>query len=86
MTLLKVLLSRGALRSLRRARPDEAQRIRGALDRLAADPRGPGLDVKNLHGRSGHRLRVGDWRVIFELTGDGIVVKAVRRRGDAYIR
>ena len=84
--MLKVLLSRGALRSLRRARRDEAQRIRGALDRLAGDPRGLNLDVKKLHGRSGHRLRVGDWRVIFELTGDTIVVKAVRRRGDAYKR
>lgn len=84
--MLKVLLSRGALRSLRRARRDEAQRIRGSLDRLAGDPRGLNLDVKKLHGRSGHRLRVGDWRVIFELTGDTIVVKAVRRRGDAYKR
>lgn len=84
--MLKVLLSRGALRSLRRARRDEAQRIRGALHRLASDPRGLDLDVKKLHGRSGHRLRVGDWRVIFELTGDTIVVKAVRRRGDAYKR
>ena len=84
--MLKVLLSRGALRSLRRTRRDEARRIRGALDRLAADPRGLGLDVKKLRGRSGHRLRVGDWRVIFELTGDAIVVKAIRRRGDAYRR
>jgi mRNA interferase RelE/StbE len=39
-----------------------------------------------LTGRDGYRLRVGDWRVLFEIN-DGklvIVVLAVKPRGEAY--
>ena len=41
-------------------------------------------DVKRLKGRVGARLRVGDWRVIFEETRDNIIVVAVGRRREIY--
>ncbi len=41
-------------------------------------------DVKRLKGRPGCRLRVGDWRVIFDETVDTIVVVAVGHRRDVY--
>ena len=43
-------------------------------------------NVKKLAGRDGYRLRVGDWRVIYEVHGDRLViyVLAVAPRGDAY--
>ncbi|MEJ0013762.1 MAG: type II toxin-antitoxin system RelE/ParE family toxin [Bauldia sp.] len=37
-------------------------------------------DVKRLKGRAGARLRVGDWRVIFDESDKGIVVVAVGHR------
>jgi mRNA-degrading endonuclease RelE of RelBE toxin-antitoxin system len=42
--------------------------------------------VKSLTGRPGeYRLRVGSWRVLFELAeGDVIVVYRVAPRGSAY--
>lgn len=51
--------------------------IEKALDRLSIETRG---DVKKLRGRDGFRLRVGEYRVIFEETPTTIVVLAVTRR------
>jgi mRNA interferase RelE/StbE len=41
-------------------------------------------DVRRLKGRAGSRLRVGDWRVIFDETRDAIVVIAVGHRREVY--
>ena len=41
-------------------------------------------DVKRLKGRSGARLRVGDWRIIFDESKDAIVVVAVGHRREIY--
>jgi mRNA interferase RelE/StbE len=41
-------------------------------------------NVKRLRGREGLRLRVGDWRVIFNEEGDAIVVLAVGHRREIY--
>jgi mRNA interferase RelE/StbE len=41
-------------------------------------------DVKRLKGRSGSRLRVGDWRIIFYTGGNTIVVVAVGHRREIY--
>lgn len=63
------------------------RRIVDALDRLAAGERLSG-DVKRLAGSTEYRLRVGDWRVRFELDGDRLLITVVRilPRGRAYDR
>jgi mRNA interferase RelE/StbE len=71
------------------ARLDAAMRRRVAvsIERLADDPdNAPG--VRRLAGRSEQRLRVGEWRVLFELdrTGKRIVVLRILPRGRAYDR
>jgi mRNA interferase RelE/StbE len=53
---------------------------------LAGDPLAPNNNVKALAGRPGFRLRVGDWRVIYQLD-HGLRVLAVERvgpRGSVY--
>ena len=60
---------------------DVRRRIDGRLLQWAATGKG---DVKLLKGRSGARLRVGDWRVIFYEERDAIVVIAVGHRRDVY--
>ena len=77
----------GAARRLRRADPDTRRRIIAALDRLVADPSGSAGDVAKLRGQQNvWRLRVGDWRVLFErdATTHTIDVVAVAPRGEAY--
>jgi mRNA interferase RelE/StbE len=56
-------------------------RIRTRLDAFAATGHG---DVKIRKGRPGTRLRVGDFRVIFDQNGETIVVVAVGHRRDIY--
>lgn len=56
-------------------RPVQARILR-SLDRLATDPR-QAANVKVLTGGN-YRLRVGDWRVIFGLRGDVLIVLVLR--------
>ncbi|WP_043747924.1 type II toxin-antitoxin system RelE family toxin [Methylobacterium nodulans] len=55
--------------------------LRAKLRRYAETGAG---DVKALSGRSGRRLRSGDYRVIFEETDDAIEVVALGHRRDIY--
>jgi mRNA interferase RelE/StbE len=66
--------------------PRQAEAIRARLRRLADDPAAAGLDVRPLVGRSGFRLRVGDWRAIYRVEGDAIEVVVIAPRGDVYDR
>jgi len=53
------------------------------VDAYAADPASQANNVKALKGRTGIRLRVGDWRVIMD---DGVVlaVLEIAPRGGVY--
>jgi len=65
-------------------RPVQARILR-SLHRLAAAPRSA-ANVKALRGDARYRLRVGDWRVIYILLDDVLVVLVVRiaHRREAY--
>ena len=70
--------------ALRALSPDIARRVTGKIARLSNDLAG---DVKRLTKLSpSYRLRVGDWRVLFEIEGDMIVVHDVKHRSKAYER
>jgi mRNA interferase RelE/StbE len=63
----EVRVERAAEKALtRRMRPDDARRIRRAIGSLAEDPR-PYPQSSALRGKEGRRLRVGDYRVIYEV-------------------
>jgi mRNA interferase RelE/StbE len=62
-----VQFSRDAIRALMRMPRNTATGIRRKIDRLAEDPHAANNNVTKLTGRDGFRLRVGDWRVIYEL-------------------
>jgi mRNA interferase RelE/StbE len=82
----RTLFSRDAVNSLRRMPANTARRIRAKIDALARDPRASNNNVKKLVGRPGFRLRVGEWRVIYDLD-DALRILAVERitpRGGAY--
>jgi mRNA interferase RelE/StbE len=57
--------------------PPVRQRIANSLARLALDPH-RAANVKALRGDSRYRLRVGDWRVIYTLEDDVLVVLVIR--------
>jgi len=73
-----------AARDLKRLDPPVRQRVYDALERLtSAEPAG---DVTRLKGRDEWRLRVGDWRALFQRAPDirTLFVLRVLPRGRAY--
>ena len=71
-----------ATRDLEGLAPPVRRRILNKLDALRNDLAG---DVKRLvQYEPSLRLRVGDWRVLFEVTGSVIVVWRVVHRSEAY--
>jgi mRNA interferase RelE/StbE len=68
---------------LRRIPANPAKRILGKIADLATDPASAAYTVAVLRGRSGIRLRVGDWRVIME-DGEVLEVVQVGPRGGIY--
>jgi mRNA interferase RelE/StbE len=67
-----------ALRALAKLAPPDQRRIRRAIDGLESDPRPPGAVL--LVGASSRRwrLRVGDYRVLYEIRDDVLVVLVIR--------
>lgn len=80
----KVAYRKEALRVLRRMPANEARRIMEKIDQLAAFPEQLAPQVKRLQGRPGLRLRIGDWRVIFDAEGDVLDILAIGPRGSVY--
>lgn len=61
-------------------------RIVAKIREVAANPYAPNNNLTKLQGRDAFRLRVGDWRVIYELHDDRVVmlVLEVGARGGIY--
>lgn len=83
-----VIYSKEAKRTLVKMPKNVAVTIQGKIDALAADPYAQNNNATKLQGREGYRLRVGDWRVIYEIVDDNLVIHVVRiaARGNIYER
>ena len=64
-----------ALRALRKLDPPVRSRVQGAIALLAQDPRPPA--ARALKGRPGLRVRVGDYRIIYGVHDDLLLVVVV---------
>ncbi len=61
-----------------------AARVRKAVAEYAADPQAHANNVTQLVGSPFWRIRVGDFRAVFEATDTTITVVKVATRGEAY--
>jgi mRNA interferase RelE/StbE len=82
----KIELRPAAARALRKLDPQVARRVQATIALLAEDPRPPAS--RPLRGRPAWRVRVGDYRVIYTIEDDVllIVVVTLGHRRDVYER
>jgi mRNA interferase RelE/StbE len=72
-------------RQLAKLPHDVQRRITAAVEALADDPRPPGV-VKITGDDNLWRIRVGDYRIVYEIHGDRLIVLVLRvaHRKDVY--
>ena len=82
----QIAFSHAAAKALRKMPRNAGTLVRRKLDEIATDPYAPRSNVTRLVGRTGYRLRVGDWRVLYELEDDRMIVLVVKigPRGSIY--
>ena len=75
-----------AKKTLRKIPRNVAKTIVGKINQLAQNPYAPNNNVTRLTGESGYRLRVGDWRVLYDIHDDRLVIEVVKigPRGGVY--
>lgn len=81
-----VTYAKAARKAMQRLDRKTRDRIFDKFQELAKDPYAPNNNVKQLHGAPAYRLRIGDWRAIYTLQDDMLIVTVVRvaARGRAY--
>jgi mRNA interferase RelE/StbE len=82
----KIIFTKDAQKTLLRLPKNTAILVRQKLEQLAEDPYASNLNAKKLQNRQGYRLRVGDWRVIYELQNDELIILVLKiaPRGEVY--
>jgi len=80
-----VEIARRAIKSIAKLPRKEQQRVRAAIELLADEPRPPACVA--LPGEdSAYRVRVGDYRIVYEVIDTRLVIQVVRvgHRRDVY--
>jgi mRNA interferase RelE/StbE len=80
----KIAYSNQARKELMRINIEDSQRIRSKIEQYARHPGSLSNNVKRLKGRPALRLRVGDWRVIFDESTESIDVLVIGPRSSVY--
>lgn len=75
---MKINYSRQSAKFLSKQDKITQKRIISAINKL------PAGDVRKLQGRTGYRLRVGDFRIIFDIDGNILYIDKIDNRGQIY--
>lgn len=75
---MDIQYSKQAIKFLKKQDKPTRKRIVTAINLL------PAGDVKHLQGQNGYRLRVGDYRVIFDIHGNILYIEKIGNRGQVY--
>lgn len=82
----QVIILREPEKLLAKLPRDVQERLSTAIDKLETDPHPPGSE--RLTGYDLYRLRVGDWRIIYRIEADKLLILVVEvgARGGVYRR
>jgi mRNA interferase RelE/StbE len=73
----RLTLAPAAARQLRKFDPPVRRRIQAALELLSSDPRPPAA-TQLLGGAAEWRVRTGDYRIVYEIGDDELLVLVLR--------
>ena len=78
--------SKAARKALKAMPRTTSRLIMEKVEALSADPMAPNNNVKKLTNHPGYRLRIGDWRVIYTIQEQALLIAVIRiaPRGDVY--
>ena len=81
-----LLIKKQAKKALQRVPQPDRTRITEKIVLLGENPDNASLDIKKLQGEPYFRLRVGQWRIIFDKDNEVkiISIEKIKPRGDAY--
>jgi len=82
----KLFIKKQAKKVLQSLSQPDRNRITEKIVLLGKNPDDPNLDIKPLQGQPYYRLRIGNWRIIFDRDDEIkiISVEKVKPRGGAY--
>ena len=85
MSRYSVEIARRAIKSIAGLPREEQQRVRAAIDLLADEPRPPTC-VALAAEESVYRVRIGDYRILYEVIDSRLVIQVIRvgHRRDVY--
>ena len=79
----RLVYTEGAAKDIRRLHPQVKQRLKLALERYSEAPLQFALRLTNSEVGT-YRFRVGDYRVVFDIQGDGLIILRVGHRREIY--
>ena len=81
-----ISLSKHATRTMKKVPENTRNIIESKILALAADPMAPNNNVGPLKDEPGYRLRVGDWRVLYEIDHQQreLRIRHIGPRGEDY--
>ena len=82
----EVIYAKSAKQNLNKMQSAKVAQIIAKIEEIALNPYGNHNNVTKLQGREGYRLRVGDWRILYSLNNNKLIllVLEVLPRGSAY--
>jgi mRNA interferase RelE/StbE len=80
----KITIKKSAVKSLKKVSEPYYSKIKIQILKLAENPRPQGYE--KLKGRDGYRIRVGDYRIIYDIFDDELMIDVVAlgHRRDIY--
>lgn len=86
MVVYKIFYSKEARKSLLRIPRNTAKLMREKMEVIALNPYADHPNAKKLQGREGYRLRVGDWRIVYKIQNEQLIVVVLKiaSRGEVY--
>ena len=77
--MFKIVYSKKAVKFLKKQDTSNQKRILTAISKLPLEG-----DIKKLQGTDGYRLRVGNFRILFDVNGTIIDIVDIGNRGQIY--